>query len=143
MRLRQTCCSERRRKVLGPSLSISYARKLKIVRGRGAYLYDHTGRGFLDCVNNICHVGHAHPHVVEALARQAAILNTNTRYLHDNILDYAERLAAKFPKPLSVVYMVCSGSEANELALRMARTVDGRARTRSSSTGAITATRKG
>jgi hypothetical protein len=120
---------ERRRQVLGPSLSISYARKLKIVRGRGAYLYDHTGRGFLDCVNNICHVGHAHPHVVEALARQAEVLNTNTRYLHDNILEYAERLAAKFPKPLSVVYMVCSGSEANELALRMARTVTGRKET--------------
>ena len=120
---------ERRRKVLGPSLSISYARKLKIVRGRGAYLYDHSGRGFLDCVNNICHVGHAHPHVVEALARQAEVLNTNTRYLHDNILDYAERLAARFPKPLSVVYMVCSGSEANELALRMARTVTGRRET--------------
>jgi 4-aminobutyrate aminotransferase-like enzyme len=117
---------ERRRRVLGPSLSISYAKKLKIVRGRGAYLYDHTGRAYLDCVNNICHVGHAHPHVVEALAKQAEHLNTNTRYLHDNILDYAERLAARFSKPLSVVYMVCSGSEANELALRMARTVTGR-----------------
>ena len=116
----------RRAEVLGPSLSISYRRKLKIVRGRGAYLYDHTGRAFLDGVNNICHVGHSHPHVVDALARQAAILNTNTRYLHDTILDYAERLGSYFPKPLSVVYLVCSGSEANELALRMARTVTGR-----------------
>ena len=116
----------RRTKVLGPSLSISYARKLKIVRGSGTYLYDHTGRAFLDGVNNICHVGHSHPHVVEALARQAAILNTNTRYLHDTIVAYAERLAGYFPKPLSVVYLVCSGSEANELALRMARTVTGR-----------------
>ena len=116
----------RRAEVLGPSLSISYRKKLKIVRGRGAYLYDHTGRAFLDGVNNICHVGHSHPHVVEALARQASILNTNTRYLHDTILDYAERLAAYFPKPLSVVYLVCSGSEANELALRIARTVTGR-----------------
>ena len=117
---------QRRARVLGPSLSISYRKKLKIVRGRGAWLYDHTGRGFLDGVNNICHVGHSHPHVVEALARQAAILNTNTRYLHDTILDYAERLGSYFPKPLSVVYLVCSGSEANELALRMARTVTGR-----------------
>ena len=117
---------KRRAQVLGPSLSISYRKKLKIVRGRGAYLYDHTGRAFLDGVNNICHVGHSHPHVVEALARQAAILNTNTRYLHDTILDYAERLGSHFPKPLSVVYLVCSGSEANELALRMARTVTGR-----------------
>ena len=117
---------KRRAEVLGPSLSISYARKLKIVRGRGAYLYDHTGRAFLDGVNNICHVGHSHPHVVAALSRQAAILNTNTRYLHDTLVEYAERLGTYFPKPLSVVYMVCSGSEANELALRMARTVTGR-----------------
>ncbi len=117
---------QRRAHVLGPSLSISYAKKLKMVRGAGAYLYDHSGRAYVDGVNNICHVGHSHPHVVEALARQAAILNTNTRYLHDNILDYAERLASYFPKPLSVIYLVCSGSEANELALRMARTVTGR-----------------
>ncbi len=120
---------ERRARLLGSSLSLSYRKKLKIVRGRGAYLYDHTGRAFLDGVNNICHVGHAHPRVVEALARQASILNTNTRYLHNTILDYAERLGGTFPKPLSVVYLVCSGSEANELALRMARTVTGRRNT--------------
>ncbi len=117
---------ERRSKVLGPSLSISYRKKLKIVRGNGAYLYDHTGRAYVDGVNNISHVGHAHPHVVEALARQAGVLNTNTRYLHNSIIEYAERLGAKFPKPLSVVFLVCSGSEANELALRIARTVTGR-----------------
>ena len=117
---------KKRAEMLGPSLSISYRKKLKIVRGRGAYLYDHTGRAYLDCVNNICHVGHCHPQVVEALAKQAAILNTNTRYLHDTILDYAERLAATLPDPLRVVYFVCSGSEANELALRLARTVTGR-----------------
>ena len=116
----------RRARTLGPSLSTSYARKLKIVRGRGAYLYDHTGRAYVDAVNNICHVGHAHPRVVAALSRQAAVLNTNTRYLHDTLLDYAERLGATFPNPLSVVYLVCSGSEANELALRIARTVTGR-----------------
>jgi len=116
---------KRRAEILGPSLSISYRKKLKIVRGQGSYLYDHTGRAFLDGVNNICHVGHSHPRVVEAMARQASVLNTNTRYLHNGILDYAERLAGLFPKPLSVVYLVCSGSEANELALRMARTVTG------------------
>ena len=120
---------ERRARLLAPSLSISYAHKLKIVRGRGAYLYDHTGRAYVDGVNNICHVGHSHPQVVEALARQAAVLNTNTRYLHDTILDYAERLARTFAPPLSVVYLVCSGSEANELALRIARTVTGRRHT--------------
>ncbi len=116
----------RRRAVIGPSLSLSYAKKLKIVRGRGAYLYDHTGRAFVDAVNNIAHVGHAHPHVTAALSAQAAVLNTNTRYLHDTLLNYAERLGATFPSPLSVVYMVTSGSEANDLALRIARTVTGR-----------------
>lgn len=116
----------RRRKVLGPSLSLSYDNKLKIVKGKGCYLYDHTGRKYLDCVNNISHVGHCHPKVVEALRQQAGILNTNTRYLHDNIVNYAERLSATLPDPLSVCFFVCSGSEANELALRMARTVTGR-----------------
>lgn len=120
---------KRRMEVLSPSLSISYASKLKIVRGRGAYLYDHTGRAFLDGVNNICHVGHSHPLVVEALARQAAKLNTNTRYLHDTIVEYSERLTRTFPAPLRVAFLVCSGSEANELALRIARTVTGRQHT--------------
>jgi 4-aminobutyrate aminotransferase-like enzyme len=115
-----------RRAHLGPSLSISYRRPLTIVRGDGAYLVDATGRGYLDCVNNVCHVGHAHPHVVAALARQAAVLNTNTRYLHPLIGRYAERLTALFPEPLRVVYFVNSGSEATELALRIARTVTGR-----------------
>jgi 4-aminobutyrate aminotransferase-like enzyme len=116
----------RRSADLGPSLSISYRRPLSIVRGDGAWLIDHTGRAYLDAVNNVAHVGHAHPHVVEAIARQAAVLNTNTRYLHRTILDYAERLAGLFPDPLSVVYLVNSGSEANELALRIARTATGR-----------------
>jgi len=111
----------RRGERLGPSLSLSYRRPLHIVRGIGAQLFDVEGRAYLDCSNNVCHVGHAHPEVVEAAARQAAVLNTNTRYLHDNILDYADRLAGLFPDPLSVCFFVCSGSEANELALRMAR----------------------
>ncbi len=116
----------RRSTDLGPSLSTSYRNHLSIVRGKGAWLFDHEGRAYLDCVNNVAHVGHAHPHVVAAITRQAAILNTNTRYLHRTILDYAERLAATFPSPLSVVYFTNSGSEANELALRIARTVTGR-----------------
>ncbi len=115
----------RRQRVLGPSLSLSYDKKLKIIKGRGCYLYDHTGRAYLDCVNNISHVGHCHPRVVEAMCQQAAVLNTNTRYLHDTIVNYAERLSATLPDPLSVCFFVCSGSEANELALRMARTVTG------------------
>ncbi len=116
----------RRDKWLGPSLSLSYQKKLHITQGRGAWLFDARGRAYLDCVNNICHVGHCHPHVVEALSAQARTLNTNTRYLHATILDYAERLAATLPDPLSVVYFVNSGSEANELALRLARQATGR-----------------
>lgn len=116
----------RRERLLGPSLGLSYRHKLEIVRGRGSWLFDHTGRAYLDCVNNICHVGHCHPRVVKALHAQATTLNTNTRYLHPNIVEYAERLLATFPDPLSVCFFVCSGSEANELALRLARTATGR-----------------
>jgi len=110
-----------RRRHLGPTLSVSYRRPLKIVSGRMQYLYDYLGREFLDAVNNVAHVGHCHPAVVEAARRQMALLNTNTRYLHDTIIDYTERLLSTLPEPLRVCYLVCSGSEANELALRMAR----------------------
>jgi 4-aminobutyrate aminotransferase-like enzyme/Ser/Thr protein kinase RdoA (MazF antagonist) len=111
-----------RRANLGRNLSISYGKPLKIVRGRGQYLFSEDGQTYLDGVNNVCHVGHCHPHVVAAACRQMPILNTNTRYLHDTIIEYAERLLSRFPDPLSVCYFVCTGSEANELALRMART---------------------
>ncbi len=112
---------ERRKEILLPNLSISYADPIKFVRGEGAWLIDDRGRAYLDCFNNVCHIGHAHPEVVEAIARQAARLNTNTRYLHDTIVDYAERLTATLPEGLSVASFACSGSEANSLALRMAR----------------------
>jgi 4-aminobutyrate aminotransferase-like enzyme/Ser/Thr protein kinase RdoA (MazF antagonist)/murein DD-endopeptidase MepM/ murein hydrolase activator NlpD len=115
-----------RRDHLGPNLSVAYARPLKIVRGRGQFLYDHQGQPYLDAVNNVPHVGHCHPRVVEAGQQAMAVLNTNTRYLHDSLVEYAERLLATLPEPLSVVYFVCSGSEANELALRMARAHTGR-----------------
>ena len=115
-----------RREKLGPSLSISYRRQpLKIVRGAGQYLYDETGRAYLDGVNNVCHVGHCHPRVVAAGQAQMAVLNTNTRYLHENLARYVERLIATLPEPLSVCFFVCSGSEANELALRLAKTHTG------------------
>lgn len=113
---------QKRTHFLGPNLSLSYNQPLKIVRGSMQYLYDENGRAYLDAVNNVPHVGHCHPHVVQAGQRQMALLNTNTRYLHDGLIEYAERLAAYFPDPLRVVYFVCSGSEANELALRLART---------------------
>lgn len=114
---------ERRRRVLGPSLSLSYPTPIHMVRGRGTHLYDVWGREYLDCVNNVPHVGHEHPHVVAAAQRQMGVLNTNTRYLHESVLRYADRLSALFPDPLGVCFFVNSGSEANELALRMARTV--------------------
>ena len=117
---------ELRRRHLGGSLSLSYRNPLKIVRGEGQFLFDEAGRPYLDCVNNVCHVGHCHPRVVEAAQRQIAVLNTNTRYLHDYIVEYARRLAGTMPDPLEVCFLVCSGSEANELALRMARTATGR-----------------
>src|SRR5689334_23238712 len=115
-----------RRRLLGPSLSLSYRTPLHIVRGEGAYLFDADGRAYLDCVNNVAHVGHAHPKVVEAGVAQMRLLNTNTRYLHENVLRYAERLTALLPPHLEVCYFVNSGSEANELALRLARAATGR-----------------
>ncbi|MFK7886284.1 MAG: aminotransferase class III-fold pyridoxal phosphate-dependent enzyme [Gammaproteobacteria bacterium] len=117
---------ERRRQLVGTSLSLSYAEPLHIVRGFGPYLYDAQARGYLDFYNNVAHVGHSHPHVVDAVQRQVGLLNTNTRYLHRQMLDYAERLTARLPEPLEVCLFVNSASEANELALRMARQVTGR-----------------
>jgi len=114
-----------RKKYLGRSLSLAYNEPLKIVRGKGQYLYDEKGKEYLDCVNNISHVGHCHPAVIQAAHEQNQLLNTNTRYLHDNIIELAEKLTAKLPKPLSVCHFVNSGSEANELALRMAAAVTG------------------
>lgn len=111
-----------RRKHIGRSLSISYKKPLHIVRGAMQYLYDDEGRTYLDCVNNVCHVGHCHPRVVKAAQQQMARLNTNTRYLHENLVKYAQRLCALMPDPLSVCFIVNSGSEANDLALRLART---------------------
>jgi 4-aminobutyrate aminotransferase-like enzyme/Ser/Thr protein kinase RdoA (MazF antagonist) len=115
-----------RRELLGKNLSISYEQPLKIARGWMQYLYDDTGRAFLDVYNNVPLVGHSHPRVVRAVQEQIAVLNTNTRYLHDNVNRYAERLTHLLTAPLSVCYFVNSGSEANELALRLARAHTGR-----------------
>jgi len=112
---------ELRKRYLNPTLSVAYREPLKIVRGEGAWLYDQHGQGYLDMVNNVCHVGHCHPRVVRAGQAQMADLNTNTRYLHDNIVEYALRLTATLPAPLSVVFLTNSGTEANDLALRLAR----------------------
>ena len=117
---------EKRRQHLGPSLSIAYRRPLEIVRGWRQYLYDAAGQRYLDAVNNVPHVGHSHPRVVRAGQQQMAVLNTNTRYLHELIVRYAERLGSTLPSSLSVCYFVNSGSEANELALRLARAYTGK-----------------
>ncbi|MDQ7247238.1 aminotransferase class III-fold pyridoxal phosphate-dependent enzyme [Dongia sedimenti] len=114
-----------RDRTISPALSLSYERPLKIVAGEGAYLIAADGRRYLDMVNNVCHVGHCHPRVVEAITRQAARLNTNTRYLHDNLIEYTQRLARLLPSELSTVFLVNSGSEANDLALRLARAYTG------------------
>lgn len=117
---------EKRRALLGKNLGLSYRRPLKIVRGWMQYLYDDTGRAYLDVYNNVPLVGHSHPRVVRAAQEQLALLNTNTRYLHDNVNRYAERLTEKLPAPLRICFFVNSGSEANELALRLARAHTGR-----------------
>jgi 4-aminobutyrate aminotransferase-like enzyme/Ser/Thr protein kinase RdoA (MazF antagonist) len=115
-----------RDKVLGGNLSLSYRKPLNIVRGWRQYLYDESGRAYMDVYNNVPLVGHSHPRVVRAIQEQVALLNTNTRYLHENVVRYAERLSALLPQPLGVCYFVNSGSEANELALRLARAHTGR-----------------
>lgn len=115
----------RRAKVLGPNLPTFYEDPLHIVRGEGVWLWDADGRKYLDCYNNVPHVGHCHPHVVEAICKQSATLNTHTRYLHEGILTYAERLTATMADPLDSLIMTCTGSEANDIALRMAQAVTG------------------
>ncbi len=115
----------RRQAALNPALSLSYQQPLKIERGFMRHLYDEEGQPYLDCVNNVSHVGHSHPRVIRAAQAQMALLNTNTRYLHDTILEYAEALRETLPEPLSVCFFVNSGSEANELALRLATAYTG------------------
>jgi len=116
---------ERRRKLLGPAYKLFYDNPVHIVRGEGVWLYDADGNRYLDMYNNVPHVGHCHPHVVEALTKQISTLNTHTRYLHENILEYAERLTGKFEDELGLAMFCCTGSEANELAMRIARTHTG------------------
>jgi 4-aminobutyrate aminotransferase-like enzyme/Ser/Thr protein kinase RdoA (MazF antagonist) len=116
----------KRHQFISPSLSIAYDKPFKMIRGAGQYLYDDGGRPYLDLVNNVCHVGHCHPHVVQAGQEQMAKLNTNTRYLYDGLTDYAQRLCDTLPDPLEICFFVNSGSEANELALRLAETHTGK-----------------
>ena len=114
-----------RNRHLGKSLKLHYNNPIRIVRGAGQYLIDNTGRLYLDTVNNVAHVGHENPEIVMAGQKQMAVLNTNTRYLHEGINALAEKLLSTLPKELSVCYFVNSGSEANELAIRMIKEVTG------------------
>jgi 4-aminobutyrate aminotransferase-like enzyme len=115
----------RRQRLLGPAYRIFYEHPVQFVRGEGVWLYDADGTAYLDVYNNVPSVGHCHPRVVEAIARQAGQLNIHTRYLHAGILDYSEMLLATFPSELSQVMYTCTGSEANDLAVRVARQFTG------------------
>ncbi|KAL7305702.1 hypothetical protein TKK_0001958 [Trichogramma kaykai] len=115
-----------RERYIGESCTLFYkSNPLKIVRGKGQYMYDERGDEYLDCINNVAHVGHCHPDVVRAGQEQMAVLSTNSRYLHDNIVICARRLTSTLPEKLSVCFLVNSGSEANDLALRLAQTYTG------------------
>jgi 4-aminobutyrate aminotransferase-like enzyme len=117
---------ERRRALLGPNVSTFYDDPVHVVRGEGVWMWDAEGRRYLDCYNNVPHVGHCNPRVVQAICQQAATLNTHTRYLHEGILDYVERLTATYDDPLKTAILTCTGSEANDIALRMAEGVTGK-----------------
>jgi 4-aminobutyrate aminotransferase-like enzyme len=117
----------RRQRAFGAHALLSYANPVEFVRGEGVWLFDHRGTPYLDVYNNVPSVGHCHPHVVEAISRQAAALNTNTRYLNEVVCSYAEKLLASFPPELSNIVLTCTGSEGVDLAIRVARNVTGAA----------------
>ena len=121
MPMNKSTLLERRHRVLGRNALLFYDEPLHLVRGEGVWVYDADGKRYLDVYNNVPHVGHCHPHVVKALCKQASILNLHTRYLHENVVEYAERLTATFDEALSTAMFCCTGTEANELALRIAR----------------------
>lgn len=117
---------ERRARLMGPNVPTFYRTPVHLVRGEGVWLWDAAGNRYLDCYNNVPHVGHCHPRVVQAICNQAGTLNTHTRYLHDGVLDYIERLTATFGHGISQAIMTCTGSEANDIALRMAQAATGK-----------------
>ena len=117
---------DRRARLLGPNVSTFYDDPVHIIRGQGVWLWDADGRQYLDCYNNVPHVGHCNPRVVDAICRQASTLNTHTRYLHDGILDYVEKLTQTMDAALDTAILTCTGSEANDIALRMAEGMTGK-----------------
>ncbi|MBT5187462.1 MAG: aminotransferase class III-fold pyridoxal phosphate-dependent enzyme, partial [Kordiimonadaceae bacterium] len=120
-----TALWKRREKALGPTYTHFYDQPINIVKGEGVWLYDEKGNKYLDCYNNVVSVGHCNPRVVKALSDQAAILNTHTRYLHENVVALAEKLSSKFPEKLDTCIFVCTGTEANDLALQMSKAITG------------------
>jgi 4-aminobutyrate aminotransferase-like enzyme len=116
---------QRRNRFLGAGAALFYESPVHIVRGEGVNLYDPDGRRYVDMYNNVPSVGHCHPHVVEAVARQVATLNVHSRYLNEGIVDYAERLVTTHHAGIESVVFTCTGTEANEVALMMARTATG------------------
>ncbi len=117
--------TDRRARLMGPNVPTFYRTPVHIVRAQGVWLWDAAGNRYLDCYNNVPHVGHCHPKVIEAITRQSAILNTHTRYHHDLVLDYIEALTSRLGHGVSQAIMVCTGSEANDIALRMAQAMTG------------------
>jgi 4-aminobutyrate aminotransferase-like enzyme len=122
-----TALGIRRRRLMGAGAELFYEQPLHLVRGEGVWLFDPAGRRYLDVYNNVPHVGHAHPAVIEAIQRQSALLNTHTRYLHESVLDYAEQLVSRLPPHLDACLFVNSGSEANDVAWRIAQFSTGHA----------------
>lgn len=116
---------ERRQQSMGCAYRLFYEQPVHLVRGEGVWLFDAEGNKYLDMYNNVPHVGHCHPHVVDAISQQVRTLNTHTRYLHENVVQYAERLTGKFTADLDTAMFSCTGSEANELALRIAKRCTG------------------
>lgn len=115
----------RRRRALAPSYQLFYDEPVQLVRGDGVTVWDADGNEYLDCYNNVPSVGHAHPRIVEAISRQTSLINTHTRYLHPLVVELGERLSASLPGDLTACYFVCTGTEATDLAVQIARTVTG------------------
>jgi 4-aminobutyrate aminotransferase-like enzyme len=124
--MNETELVERRRSLLGPNVSTFYKRPVHIVKGEDVWLWDASGRRYLDCYNNVPHVGHCNPRVVQAICSQSGQLNVHSRYLHENLVNYAEKLTSTYGVELSNALMTCTGSEANDIALRMAEAMTGK-----------------
>ena len=124
--MNETELMERRRSLLGPNVSTFYKRPVHIVKGEDVWLWDAEGRRYLDCYNNVPHVGHCNPRVVEAICSQSAQLNVHSRYLHENLVNYVEKLTSTYGGELSNALLTCTGSEANDIALRMAEAMTGK-----------------